>query len=139
MLTTQAHFGRINQQNFKALLALLLCLPLFFVCVTGGSHDDAMGNLSENLVSFPNLMCELLNFGPALSICLARRFPRLQATMFWLLFAIVIAEFFIGFIPTNQLNHEGTDLPFSLVHFALTVLTLAALGLARLWCKARGP
>lgn len=113
------------RENWLAVFAALLCMPLFLVCAFGG---DSLP-LSRRAIG---IAFSLIVLSPAIPILLAYPFSRLQHLFVSLLIVIVILEGVFGIRPTSQLNHEGTDLIWTVVHIGFAALATIAVLIAHM-------
>jgi hypothetical protein len=120
---------RIAWSNIaKPLITFVLCMPLFFVCIIGDTRDNLPSQ--SNIALFELFFAPLLFFifFPALVVQAASGSPRIQNILFILFLAIFAAEVVIGITPTSQLNHEGTDILWFVVHVAYALSAVIIYG-----------
>lgn len=123
-MTSMNLFNRIEQMPSKVfvvvlpLLAFFLCSPLLYVCLFGGDIPAYKHGLDHILFSLVSIL-------PAIAILLAKKFRFLQVFLFILLLLITGLELTEGITATSQLEHEGSDLAFLMIHAILFAIGMA--------------
>jgi hypothetical protein len=110
------------------LVALFLCGPLLSVVLFGGdtpAHEEGLAAM------LPPLAAVL----PAAAIWLAARLKLIQVVLFVVFVMVLVLELATGFVPTSQLNHEGTDVLFLFLHVAFFLLSMIVLTGVYGWTK----
>ena len=108
----------------------MLCAPLLFVCLFQGDIPAYRNGVFDVLLSLVSIL-------PAFAVYIASRFSRIQIALLCLLVVIVGIEASEGIRPTSQLNHEGSDLPFLVLHAAYFVLAVGVVLAAYAWLTVK--
>lgn len=115
-------------------VAIFIAVILCFMPV----QAMTLGWKAEGLkFEFINFVLVVLLFLPVLPIYLGSRFPILQILLLVLLGFISISEIKGGFKPTNQLNHEGSDMFWPMTHTAFAILGAVVVGVR--WAFSPSP